>query len=166
MSEGVNESVAKSTGPVSGSLLGEFEHALDPKKRLTIPSGWRKLLGEDSLVYVMPDRSGKCLNLLPQAEMDAMRARLAKKALFDPALSRAAMAIGRMSDALSFDSQGRIRISDRLLQLAGLTTTVTMVGSMTKVCLWNPERLRAEEGEVDLAQFNAALDLLDRPEGV
>ena len=160
MSEGVSESVAVTTKAFSGSLLGEFEHALDPKKRLTIPSGWRKLMGEDSFVYVMPDRSGKCLNLLPQAEMDVMLAKLRQKALFDPALSDAAMKIGRMSDTLSFDTQGRIRISDRLLQLAGLTTTVTMVGSVRMIKLWNPETLKAETA-VDMAEFNRALDILD-----
>lgn len=144
----------------SSTLLGEFEHALDPKKRLTIPSGWRDAMGQPDYVFALPDRSGKCLNLLPQAEMDVMLEKLRQKALFDPALNDAAMAIGRMSEQLPLDVQGRIRISDKLLRFANLTTTVLMVGSVRMIKLWDPKRLKGSD-TVDMAAFNAALDKLD-----
>ena len=69
----------------SGVLVGRHDYALDPKKRLTIPSEWRGVMGP--VMYAMPDRKERCLNLYPKAEMDVMLEKLRQKALLDPALS-------------------------------------------------------------------------------
>ncbi len=160
MSKKVVQSVAEATAGGSNALMGEFVHALDPKKRLTIPSEWRKAMGNPDFVYVMRDRNGKCLDLLPKAEMEMLLAKLRQKALFDPALTKAAMLIGANSEQLMIDVQGRIRISDKLLQFANLTTTVVMAGSVRMAKLWNCDEYAAEAG-ADLADYNAALDMLE-----
>ena len=151
------QSVAESTRAESGVLVGRSDHALDPKKRLTIPSGWRTDMGNPKFVYVMPDRKERCLNLLPKAEMDVLLAKIREKALFDPALNRIYQVIGSQSERLDLDVQGRIRISDRLLQFANLTTTVAMVGSFRMIKLWNPAAL-APVDEVDVAALDAAFE--------
>ena len=156
MSKKVVQSVAEATSGGSNALMGEFEHSLDPKKRLTIPREWRQAMGDPDFVYVMRDRNGKCLDLLPKAEMESLLAKLREKALFDPALTKAAMLIGANSEQLMLDVQGRIRISDKLLQFANLTTTVAMVGAVRKIELWNPEALPPED-KVDQAEFGEAL---------
>ena len=160
MSKKVVQSVAEATSSGSNALMGEFEHSLDPKKRLTIPREWRQAMGDPDFVYVMRDRNGKCLDLLPKAEMESLLAKLREKALFDPALTKAGMLIGANSEQLMLDVQGRIRISDKLLQFANLTTTVVMAGSVRMAKLWNPEAY-AEESSGDLTDFNAALDMLE-----
>lgn len=144
MSKEVLQSVAESTGTDSGVLFGRHDFALDPKKRLTIPSEWRGVFA-DGVVYVMPDRKEKCLNLYPKAEMDAFLGQLRQKALLDPALNRVFAKIGAVSQQLSFDVQGRIRICDKLLQFANLTTTVAMVGSFRMVKLYAPAALGPED---------------------
>ena len=151
------QSVAESTKAESGVLVGRSDHALDPKKRLTIPSGWRTDMGNPKFVYVMPDRKERCLNLLPKAEMDVLLAKIREKALFDPALNRIFQVIGSQSERLDLDVQGRIRISDKLLQFANLTTTVAMVGSVRMVKLWDPAALKPAD-EVDVAALDAALE--------
>ena len=140
----------------SGVLVGRFDHALDPKKRFTIPSEWRALMGNPQYVYVLPDPRERCLNLVPMAEMDMRLAKLREKSLFDPAANRALQTIGAISELPALDSQGRIRISDRLLQFANLTTTVAMLGSVRMVKLWDPQVL-APANEVDQAAFANAL---------
>jgi len=151
------QSVAESTRAESGVLVGRSDHALDPKKRLTIPSGWRTDMGNPKFVYVMPDRKERCLNLLPKAEMDVLLAKIREKALFDPALNRIYQVIGSQSERLDLDVQGRIRISDRLLQFANLKTTVAMVGSFRMIKLWDPAALAPAE-EVDVAALDAAFE--------
>jgi division/cell wall cluster transcriptional repressor MraZ len=157
MSKESIQSVAESTRAESGVLVGRSDHALDPKKRLTIPSGWRTDMGNPKFVYVMPDRKERCLNLLPKAEMDVLLAKIREKALFDPALNRVFQVIGAQSERLDLDVQGRIRISDRLLQFANLTTTVAMVGSFRMIKLWDPAVLKPAE-EVDIAALDAAFE--------
>ena len=113
MSKVGKQSVAESTGGGKGFLLGRYDHALDPKKRFTIPAGWRQILGDPQYVFVMPDNAKKCLNIIPQEEMEARLEKLREKALFDPRLSNALRIIGANSEQLALDVQGRIRISDK-----------------------------------------------------
>jgi len=160
MSKKVVESIAEAKPSCSGVLVGRADHALDSKKRLTIPSEWRAVMGDPDYVYVMRDRGGKCLNLVPKAEMEMRLAKLREKALFDPALNAALMTIGANSEQLMLDVQGRIRICDELLRFANLTTTVTMVGSVRMIKLWNPKSYAAEATE-RLSDYNAALDKLE-----
>ena len=156
MSEKGSQSVAGSTQAGSGVLVGRIDHALDPKKRLTIPSGWRLVLGNPEYVYAMPDPRERCVNILPKAEMDVMLEQLRQKALFDPAQMKVLQVIGANSDLLMLDVQGRIRIADKLLRFANLTTTVAMVGSVRMIKLWDPAAL-TPEGEVDQSGLAEAL---------
>ena len=143
-----------STEPVTGVLLGRHDYALDPKKRFTIPSEWRDAMGD--VVYVIPDRRERCLNLYSRAEMDVFLNQLRQKALLDPALNKVFAKIGAVSQQLSLDSQGRIRICDKLLQFANLTTTVAMVGSVRMIKVYDPAVLGPED-EVDIADLDAVL---------
>lgn len=153
------QSVAESTVVESGEskvLVGRIDHALDPKKRLTVPSEWRSDLGDTGFVYVMSDPFERCLDLVPQAEMEARLEKLRQRALFDPALMKHLQIIGANSEKLAFDIQGRIRICDRLLRFANLTTTVAMVGAVRMIKLWDPAAL-VPEGDVDQASLREAL---------
>ena len=157
MSKVSKQSVAESTGSFSGVLVGRFDHALDPKKRFTIPSEWRATMGSPDYVYVMPDRKEKCLNLVPKAEMEARLEKLREKSLFDPAANRAYQVIGAISEQLALDVQGRIRVSDKLLQFANLTTTVALVGSVRMIKLWDPAVLGPAD-VVDQAALDEAME--------
>ncbi|MBO5647772.1 MAG: hypothetical protein J6S30_03305 [Kiritimatiellae bacterium] len=158
MSKVGKESVAESTRTVSGVLVGRFYHNLDPKKRFTIPREWRAVMGDPDYVYVMPDHKEGCLNLVPKAEMEARLEKLREKALFDPALNRALQVIGGNSEQLMLDVQGRIRVSDKLLQFANLTTTVAMVGSVRMIKLWDPKAL-GDADAVDQVALGQALEI-------
>ena len=154
MSNEVKQSVAVSTTGESGAFLGRHDYSLDPKKRFTIPSEWRGALG--STVYVIPDRKEKCLNLYPKVEMDIYLGQLRQMALLDPKLNKICAAIGAVSQQLSLDVQGRIRVSDRLLQYANLTGRVAMVGSVRMIKLYNPDVLGPEDA-IDIEAFDAIM---------
>ena len=145
-----------STSVESSPLVGRFDHTLDPKRRLTIPSVWRKAMGNPDFVYAMPDREQRCVNLMPKAEMDVLLGKIRERALFDPALNHVFQVIGSMSEQLDLDVQGRIRVSDKLLQYANLTTTVAMVGSLRMIKLWDPAVLSPAD-DVNASELDAAL---------
>ncbi len=157
MSKKGEQNILAVNGAVSGVLVGRFDHALDPKRRFTIPSEWRSLMGNPTYVYVMPDPKERCLDLIPAAEMEVRLNALREKALFDPALNRALQIIGASSEQLALDIQGRIRVCDKLLQFANLTTTVAMVGSVRMIKLWSPEKLPPED-KVEQKSLAAALE--------
>jgi division/cell wall cluster transcriptional repressor MraZ len=145
MSKKVESCAVKAESVRSSVLVGRYDHALDPKKRFTIPREWRDAMGNPDYVYVMPDPSEKCLDLIPAVEMETRLQKLREKALFDPQCNRALQVIGANSDQLTLDVQGRIRVRDKLLQFANLTTTVAMVGSVRMIKLWDPSALVPED---------------------
>ena len=151
----VQSAEGKRGGP-AGVLVGRFDHALDKKMRLTIPSEWRAVLGQPEFVYVFPDPNEECLDLIPREEMDARIAELRKAKLFDPEMGKVLQAIGEFAEQLELDVQGRIRIGDRLLRYAGLSGQVAMVGAINRAKLWNPAKL-PPENEVDVNRLRAAL---------
>ncbi len=140
----------------SGVLVGRYDHALDPKKRLTIPSEWRAALGRPKYIYVFPDPNEECLDLIPSKEMESRVEKLRREALFNPEIGKVLQAIGEFAEQLEFDVQGRIRIGDKLLKYAGLSGQVAMVGAINRARLWNPDKL-APSDKVDPAKFRQAL---------
>lgn len=160
MSKKVLQSAVEVSAKSVGALVGRFDHALDPKKRLTIPSEWRTALGSPDYVYVMPDAEERCLNLIPREVMEARIAKLQGAALMDKSLNAALQVIGESSELLQLDVQGRIRICDTLLGYANLSGTVAMVGSFRMAKLWNPKALGSGES-VDVAKLKAAISKLD-----
>ena len=137
-----------------GIFVSTFAHSLDPKKRLTIPSEWRAQVGSNGL-YVLPEISMKCLCVFPASEIKQRLQKLRQHAMADKKAREFARAIGAKSDLVVWDSQGRIRIKDELLDLAGLTGQVTLVGALDRFELWNPDRLK-ESGGTDQSSFEDA----------
>ncbi len=138
-----------------GGLMFRYDRALDPKKRLTIPSEWRLALGSPDYVYVMADPDEDCLNLIPKEVMEARLEKLKDASLFDQDLNAALQVIGESSELLTLDVQGRIRISDKLLACAGLEGTVAMVGAFRIAKIWSLAKLPAS-ATVDKAKLRTA----------
>ena len=157
MSKEENKSRSSAARAESAFLLGRFDYSLDKKSRFTIPAQWRQILGEPEYVFVMPDRSRKCLNIIPLAEMESRLAKLREKALFDPALAQALHTIGANSEQVALDVQGRIRVSDRLLKFAGVKNGVTLIGAVRKIEIWRPSGGDKAEA-IDQAALGAALE--------
>ena len=152
------QSAVTVAGP--GLLVGRYDHAMDPKKRLTVPAGWRELMGAPAYVYIMPDPSETCLNLIPPAEMEGRLEMLRKRALFDKKASVSLRVIGENSEQVMLDVQGRIRIGDRLLAFAQLGNTVAMIGSMNRIQLWSPALMPVTES-IDQAKLAEACEALE-----
>ena len=151
------QSVVTTAGP--GLLVGRYDHALDPKRRLTVPAGWRDLMGAPPYVYVFPDPTEKCLNIIPPAEMEGRLEKLRQRALFDKTLGPALRFFGENAEQVMLDVQGRIRIRDRLLAFAQLSDTVVMIGSMNRIQLWSPA-LMPEAEAIDQARLAEACETL------
>lgn len=131
-----------------GMFVGDFTHSLDPKKRLTIPAVWRAQVGQPESLFVLPDFHEKCLNVFPAAEMSRKLERIRRHSMADRKAMEFARTLGASADLVSWDSQGRIRIKDKLLDFAGITGQVQMIGALDKFQLWSPE-LRGDSVDVD-----------------
>jgi len=145
---------------IRGDFTSDFKHALDPKKRLTIPSEWREYIGESKEIFILPNTKQGCLRVFRGKEMDARLSPLLNVKLTDIRSANYARVIAENSQKTKWDSQGRIRIKDKLLKLAGLDSEVIFVGALNYFELWNPETLTEFRKAEDAPSFDEALEEL------
>jgi MraZ protein len=106
---------------------GRFEHTLDDKNRLTIPSLWRWVHTDMETFLAIPHPDGY-IAVLPPARVEKLLAQVSEMKLSD----REAQAVKAriFSDALSFtfDKQGRFGVSADLLRHAGIAKDAVLTG--------------------------------------
>ncbi len=132
-------------------LLGEYEHTIDDKNRLTLPARFREQLAGG--VVVTRGMDG-CLYAYPRDDWSELEGRVAE---LDP-LTREARTIQRhfFSGAAEaeVDKQGRIMIPAPLLRYAGLERDVVVAGVRDHLEIWAPaawrDQLREVEGSAEL----------------
>jgi len=131
-----------------GLFVNTYTHSLDEKRRLIIPAVWRELVGVPRRVFVLPGIEVRCLWVYPARELTRRLDKLRKLSVADPDGRRLARALASRSDLVSWDSQGRMRIKDDLLDYAGLQNVVVMVGAFDRFELWNPDEWKKESEQV------------------
>ena len=126
-------------GPARRDFLNAYTHFLDPKRRLTIPSEWREPFGQSPTLYVLPDFFERSLRLIPDVDMDRRLEKIRQIPLSDRRGRDLVRELGRQSDKVQWDSQGRIRIKDEMLTWAGLVDQVLLIGAYDTFELWEPK---------------------------
>jgi len=116
---------------------GEYNHTIDDKGRLIIPSRFRYELGES---FVLTRGLDGCICIYPQNEWDLLEAKLREL----PLTNRNSRLVTRflVGGAVSceLDKQGRILIPAPLREHAGLTKDVVLVGTLERIEIWDRTR--------------------------
>ena len=140
-------------------LLGEHEHALDDKNRLTLPARQRDQLGDR--VVVTRGLDG-CLYVYAAAEWAKLAERVGT---LDP-LSREARTMQRFFFAsgmeAELDKQGRIVIPANLLESAGIGRDVTVAGIYDHLEIWDRAAWRDQRQTVEGSAEDVAERLANR----
>jgi division/cell wall cluster transcriptional repressor MraZ len=117
-------------------LTGTFPCNLDDKRVLILPKAIREQLGEAETVLVSPGPD-HCLWLTNQAHLD----RLAEKIEQSPAKEIDIRVFKRLyfaqTEKAVLGADGRVTVSDRLAQFAGLSQEVVIVGIDDHFELWD-----------------------------
>lgn len=117
-------------------LIGEYKHTLDPKRRLSLPSKWRKELGKKLVVTRGLDN---CLFVYPMREWQ----RITQKVAQLPLGQADTRGFNRffLSGAVEteVDNVGRILVPDFLHEFAKLNTKVVLAGIHDRVEIWDEE---------------------------
>jgi MraZ protein len=127
-------------------LLGEYEHTIDDKNRLTLPARFRAAMAGG---LVLTRGLDACVEAHPaEGWTELVESRLAG---LDP-LSREARMLGRFyySGAIEAepDRQGRVMLPPALIEHAGLDREVVVVGMRDRLEIWDRAAWRAHLKEV------------------
>jgi MraZ protein len=130
---------------VRASYTGSYEHAFDPKGRVTIPSEWREEPFEKTL-YVFPSKE-KCLGVYPASWLARLQESVASRPPSDPKRRRAED-LAMSAQSVSFDAQGRVMVKEKMREMAGLKKDVMFVGRLGHFQIWDLEIYNAEKAGV------------------
>ncbi len=118
-------------------LIGEYKHTLDPKKRLSIPSKWRKDLGKMLIVTRGLDN---CLFVYPQKEWQKITEKIGQLPLGQADTRSFNRFFLSGAVEVEVDSVGRILVPDFLKDFAHLDLKVVLAGIHDRVEIWDEKQ--------------------------
>lgn len=127
-------------------FIGEYEHTLDEKKRVSLPKSFRTALGTK---MVMTRGLDNCLFIYSQKNWEKVAAKL--EALSFAAADTRGFNRFMLSGAaeVEADAAGRILIPEHQKEFAGLKKTVVFTGVSDRVEVWDADRWNAYKGKIE-----------------
>ena len=139
-------------------LFGGFDHKIDKKGRVFIPSTFREELGE-SFIISKGIYGKRCLCVYSSEEWKALVEKIGtlpstksssvKRFLYDGAFN------------VEFDTQGRILVPSTLREYAGLDSEVHIVGMDTNLEIWDSTAWQEENSSNTLESISAVMEELN-----
>ena len=137
-------------------FVDEYERQLDERGRFILPSKLRDEI--KNTVYITQSTSEKCLHLYTEEEWEKVAQKVNQ---LPTATDRNAAAFVRLffgkATAVAVDKQGRVPISKRLLEFAGLTKDVVLVGANTRLEIWDAKKWNDYQDELSSVMLDGIL---------
>ncbi|CAK7072214.1 division/cell wall cluster transcriptional repressor MraZ [Tissierella carlieri] len=134
-------------------FIGEYQHTLDTKGRIIMPSKFREELGEE---FVMTKGLDNCLFVYPKNEWAVLEEKL--KTL--PLTNRDARAFIRFffagASEGALDKQGRVLIPANLREHSRLDKDAVVIGVSTRIEIWSKEEWDAYNDDDNLSYDSIA----------
>ncbi len=116
---------------------GEYNHTVDAKGRVIVPSKFREILGEE---FVVTKGMDKCLYAYENSEWEIFEKKLSEL----PTTSRETRKLCRFylagAATCEVDKQGRILLPAVLREFAQIEKDAVLVGNGNHVEIWDKER--------------------------
>lgn len=121
-------------------FIGEYQHSIDPKKRLALPSRFR---GELKNKVVVTRGLDKCLFVYPIKVWEDIAGKLGTLPVGESTTRSFIRLMLAGAIDCEIDKQGRILIPDFLKDYAGLTREVTVAGVYNRLEIWDGKKWSA-----------------------
>lgn len=123
------------------AFTGTHVRTLDDKCRLAIPKPFRDLLCADgSSTIVMAPETDRALSLFSLAQFQRRADEIRARAENSQEMRTYLRLYFSQAESVEIDKQGRVRVSDRLMEFAGLKQEVVLLGVNDRVELWDRPR--------------------------
>lgn len=122
---------------VIGMFMGEYNHTVDAKGRLIVPSKFREALGDE---FVVTKGLDGCLFVYDNKEWTAFEEKLRALPLMNKESRKFVRFFLAGAANVEVDKQGRILIPSVLREFAGLDKDVVLVGVASRIEIWSKEK--------------------------
>jgi MraZ protein len=119
---------------------GTYEHNIDAKNRLAIPSPVREELergGDGKKLYVAPGMLDKTLAIWPEKHFLAMTNQMPQSPIPDPDQLAFEGIFFSSTHGVEPDGQGRILVPEALMKEIGIGRQVMITGMRDHLAIWN-----------------------------
>lgn len=135
-------------------FIGEYSHTVDSKKRLAVPSKFRKDLGSRAVITRGLD---KCLFIYPLKTWEELAKKLGTLPVGEAGTRSFIRLMLAGATDVDVDRQGRILIPDYLKNYASLKKSVTIAGLYNRLEIWDANkwktyRNKAEKNTDEIAE--------------
>ena len=140
-------------------FMSEYNHTVDAKGRLMIPSKFREILGDE---FVISKGMDGCLFVYANDDWKAFEEKLTSLPLINKEARQFARFFLAGAAQVEVDKQGRILLPASLRSFANLDKDVVLVGVGSRIEIWDKEKyeaLSADENMDDIANAMEALGL-------
>ena len=118
-------------------FIGEYTHAIDDKKRVTLPAKFKTGLGKKVVVTRGLDN---CLFLFPHKTWESISSEMAKLGMMQADTRGFSRFMFSGAAEIEVDSMGRILVPDYLKEFAGVKKDVVFAGVHDRIEIWNDKR--------------------------
>ena len=116
---------------------GSFHHTLDDKNRITIPSAWRYVHGENDEFLAIPQTDGS-IAVIPPDTVARIREKKRQIPVSNLAAQQALTRFFSRAHTCTFDKQGRVALTDAHRAHAKITKDVILAGSGDNFVIYSP----------------------------
>lgn len=130
--------------------MDTITNKVDAKGRVSLPSDYRAIVKELSTEIVCyRSLSAPCIEGCLEDTLDKLATEIENSTdFFSETQDNLTNLIFGDAKRFPFDSTGRIVLTEKLLQHAGITDTAVFVGKGRKFQIWNPENWAKEEAHI------------------
>ncbi len=132
----------------SDMFRGSFEHTVDSKGRVSVPSKFREIISdryEGKLVLAMD--YDRCLTVYPLEEWEKLEEKIRSLPTMKKEVRDFMRFLLASATECELDKQGRVLITPAHRQHAGITKNVTLVGIIDKIEIWDSKAWEARNTE-------------------
>ena len=138
-------------------FMGQYNHTIDTKGRLIIPSKFRDRLGEE---FVVTKGMDGCLFVYANEDWSAFEQKLTSLPLINKESRKFARFFLAGASQVEVDKQGRILIASNLRTFAELDKEVVLVGVGSRIEIWSLEKWESMDFDDDMDDISAAMESL------
>lgn len=121
-------------------FIGEYQHNVDAKKRVALPSKFRKELGRKVVVTRGLD---KCLFVYPLKTWEELAEKLGTLPMGESGTRSFVRLMLAGAIDVDLDKQGRVLLPEYLKEYAGLDRNVTVAGLFNRLEIWDEEKWKS-----------------------
>lgn len=127
---------------------GEYQHAIDPKGRLSIPAEFRAIVGvggvpgADPVLMLVPNPVEACVDAYTLENWKKLEEKIVSMPSYDPKTIMVKKMLFGKARSCTIDRLGRVLVPQEIRSGKGLQRDVTIVGLLEKFQIWSRQEYK------------------------